>query len=78
MDRGARWATVHGVAKSETGLSMYALMHEIKQSVASCSDFPLTNKLVKLTDPSETDYNWVDTLFAFQTIFMIITKQNTS
>ena len=63
MDRGAWWATVHWVAMSGTGLIMYALTHEIKQSVASCSDFPLTYKLVKLTDPSETDYNWVDTLF---------------
>ena len=38
-------------------------MHEVKQSAALCSGFPLTYKVVKSTDPSETDYNWVDTLF---------------
>ena len=27
MDRGAWWATVHGVAKSRTRLSDYARMH---------------------------------------------------
>ena len=26
MERGAQWATVHGVAKSQTQLSMYALL----------------------------------------------------
>ena len=31
MDRGARWATVHGVAKSQTRLSMHA--HEVPQIV---------------------------------------------
>ena len=31
MDRGARWATVHGVAKSQTRLSMHA--HKVPQIV---------------------------------------------
>ena len=36
MDRGACWATVHGVAKSRTRLSDEALTHTPPFSLTSC------------------------------------------
>ena len=39
MDRGAWWATVHGVAKSRTGLSSYTLT--LSQRIAVSASHPL-------------------------------------
>ena len=36
MDRGAWWATVHGVAKSQTRLSDLTLLHFIRRMGVSC------------------------------------------
>ena len=32
MDRGARWASVHGVTKSRKGLSSWASVHGVAKS----------------------------------------------
>ena len=53
MDRGAWWATVHGVAKSQTGQSTYAHTHNQYYVISADRH---TNQLNK-TKNSETDIN---------------------
>ena len=62
MDRGAWWATVHGVAKSLTGLNYWALTHT-ESKVSICLDDAVLT-LDDLFPPAElTVENWDKTVF---------------
>ena len=71
MERGAWWATVHGVTKSQTHLSDWILLHSVLgYLVYIINAFVLGGKR-----PTHLDYCRERTLFGFG-IYLIKTKKH--
>ena len=70
MDGGAWWATVHGVAKSQTRLSDFTSLHTQKQGRHHC---PLVTPPYKMTIPCESESHVVFPLL-FLFCFLVFTK----